>query len=47
MVEGDESELKYQCTMCDYKARWPSEITQHMKNHSTEKPYGCPNCTYR
>ena len=47
-VEGSEaSDLKYQCVLCDYKARWPSEIMQHMKNHSSEKPYGCPNCTYR
>ena len=50
-VEGGDDDLspdlKYQCTRCDCKARWPSEIMQHMKNHSKVKPYGCPNCTYR
>lgn len=42
-----ETSLPYKCTRCEYRARWPSEITQHMKNHSDEKPYCCPNCTYR
>ncbi|CAH1778774.1 unnamed protein product [Owenia fusiformis] len=39
--------LPYKCTVCEYRARWPSEITQHMKNHSDEKPYHCPRCTYK
>ncbi|ESO00509.1 hypothetical protein HELRODRAFT_83103, partial [Helobdella robusta] len=37
----------YECNLCGYKARWPSEMTQHMKNHSDEKPYQCPQCSYR
>ena len=40
-------ELPYKCTMCNYHARWPSEVTQHMKNHSDSKPYLCPRCDYR
>ncbi|KAI8790485.1 zinc finger protein Xfin [Biomphalaria glabrata] len=40
-------ELPYKCTMCNYHARWPSEVTQHMKNHSDSKPYLCPRCEYR
>ncbi|XP_046340411.1 uncharacterized protein LOC124121458 [Haliotis rufescens] len=39
--------LPYKCPKCEYRARWPSEITQHMKNHSDEKPYHCPRCNYR
>ena len=39
--------LPYKCSVCEYRARWPSEITQHMKNHSDEKPYSCPHCTYK
>ena len=39
--------LPYKCSVCEYRARWPSEITQHMKNHSDEKPYSCPRCTYK
>ncbi|KAL3858644.1 hypothetical protein ACJMK2_008908 [Sinanodonta woodiana] len=39
--------LPYKCSHCEYRARWPSEITQHMKNHSNEKPYHCPRCSYR
>ncbi|KAH3773482.1 hypothetical protein DPMN_174844 [Dreissena polymorpha] len=39
--------LPYKCTVCEYRARWPSEISQHMKNHSTEKPYHCPRCSYK
>ena len=39
--------LPYKCSVCEYRARWPSEITQHMKNHSDEKPYLCPRCTYK
>ena len=31
--------LPYKCSVCEYRARWPSEITQHMKNHSDEKPF--------
>ena len=39
--------LPYKCTICEYRARWPSEISQHMKNHSNEKPYHCPRCSYK
>ena len=39
--------LPYKCDVCEYRARWPSEITQHKKNHSNEKPFRCPRCTYR
>lgn len=39
--------LPYKCSVCEYRARWPSEITQHMKNHSDEKPFRCPRCTYK
>lgn len=39
--------LPFKCNICEYRARWPSEITQHMKNHSDEKPYCCPQCSYR
>ncbi len=39
--------LPYKCSVCEYRARWPSEITQHMKNHSDEKPFHCPRCTYK
>ncbi|XP_060075483.1 uncharacterized protein LOC132555153 [Ylistrum balloti] len=39
--------LPYRCPRCEYRARWPSEITQHMKNHSDEKPYHCPRCSYK
>ena len=42
-----EINLPYQCELCDYKARWPSEMTQHKKNHSDEKPFLCPQCPYR
>ena len=35
------------CEICDYQARWPSEMQQHLKNHSDEKPYQCQTCTYR
>lgn len=39
--------LPYKCPVCEYRARWPSEITQHMKNHSDEKPFHCPRCNYK
>ena len=42
-----ETLLPFKCSVCEYRARWPSEITQHMKNHSDEKPYLCPRCSYR
>ena len=42
-----ESLLPFKCNLCEYRARWPSEMTQHMKNHSDEKPYQCPQCSYR
>ncbi|CAL1536510.1 unnamed protein product [Lymnaea stagnalis] len=46
-VVSKPEELPYKCTMCNYHARWPSEVTQHMKNHSDSKPYLCPRCEYR
>ena len=39
--------LPYKCNVCEYRARWPSEIAQHMKNHSDEKPFRCPRCSYK
>ena len=42
-----ETLLPFKCDLCEYRARWPSEMTQHAKNHSDEKPYHCPQCTYR
>lgn len=42
-----ESLLPFKCELCEYRARWPSEMMQHMKNHSDEKPYQCPQCSYR
>ena len=39
--------LPYKCDSCEFRARWPSEINQHRKNHSSVKPYACPRCTYR
>ena len=44
---GSDVALPYKCSVCDYRARWPSEISQHMKNHSTEKPFHCPRCSYK
>ncbi|WAR12489.1 XFIN-like protein [Mya arenaria] len=45
--KGNEVMLPYKCTVCEYRARWPSEISQHMKNHSNEKPFHCPRCSYK
>ncbi|KAK3086577.1 hypothetical protein FSP39_020484 [Pinctada imbricata] len=45
--KNNEVLLPYKCQLCEYRARWPSEITQHMKNHSDEKPYHCPRCSYK
>lgn len=39
--------LPYKCDVCGFCARWPSEMNQHKKNHSSEKPFKCPNCPYR
>jgi len=46
-LDNSEAVLPYKCELCEYRARWPSEMTQHMKNHSDEKPYRCPQCSYR
>lgn len=46
-ADGTEILLPYKCRLCEYRARWPSEIQQHMKNHSDEKPYHCPRCSYK
>jgi len=42
-----EALLPFKCQLCEYRARWPSEMTQHAKNHSDEKPFRCPQCSYR
>lgn len=46
-VKGSDVLLPYKCSVCEYRARWPSEISQHMKNHSNEKPFHCPRCSYK
>lgn len=42
-----ENTLPHKCDVCGFRARWPSEMNQHKKNHSDEKPFKCPNCNYR
>lgn len=43
---GDKN-LRYKCDFCEFRARWPSEMTQHKKNHSTDKPFKCNHCSYK
>lgn len=42
-----DNTLPHKCEVCGFRARWPSEMNQHKKNHSDEKPFKCPNCNYR
>lgn len=48
MGTGDKN-LRYKCdyATCEFRARWPSEMTQHKKNHSADKPFKCNYCSYK
>lgn len=46
MGTGDKN-LRYKCDTCEFRARWPSEMTQHKKNHSADKPFKCNYCSYK
>ena len=37
----------FQCSQCDYRARFKVSLTSHELTHSGEKPYGCQYCPYR
>lgn len=47
MIHTGERPL--QCSMCAYRAREPTSLQLHMKNHQTmdTKTLGCANCAYR
>ena len=49
-TDKDDSEayyLPYSCPMCDFRARWKSELKSHATNHTVYKPFLCPFCHYR
>lgn len=46
---ASESQHEYQiiCPVCNFDARWFSELRAHMVNHSEHRMFGCCFCTYR
>ncbi|VDP84826.1 unnamed protein product [Echinostoma caproni] len=42
-----QSECQIICPVCNFDARWFSELRAHMVNHSEHRMFGCCFCTYR
>ncbi|TPP56042.1 Zinc finger C2H2 [Fasciola gigantica] len=46
-VGESQSECQIICPVCNFDARWFSELRAHMVNHSEHRMFGCCFCTYR
>lgn len=37
---------QYQCKFCGKGFYYPSSLEKHIRTHTGEKPFKCPQCTY-